>query len=103
MIGKATFFNAPDTVQQLLAVQMHEDETVCKNRAKQLKRLGRDIPLFKQDIWMDKSFSVMLGCVLAKFSQHEDLRQHLLSTGDFYIAESADYDDIWGSLHVHVS
>ena len=31
-----------------------------------------------------------------KFSQHEDLRERLLATGDRILAEASPYDLIWG-------
>lgn len=37
----------------------------------------------------------MFNCVLAKFSQHEDLKKILLGTGDKYLNEHAP-DRYWG-------
>ena len=97
MLEKAKRFDAVDTLWKLLAVRFDEDVGVCKERARELKRLGRDgVPGFDADVWMAERFSAMLRCVLAKFSQHEGLRRRLLSTGDLYIAESAHYDRVWG-------
>jgi N-glycosidase YbiA len=38
----------------------------------------------------------MRDVVLPKFSQHEELRQLLLSTGDAKIVEHTERDDYWG-------
>ncbi|QDU94018.1 NADAR domain-containing protein [Lignipirellula cremea] len=38
----------------------------------------------------------MREAVLAKFTQHEDLRELLLSTGDAKIVEHTENDDYWG-------
>ncbi|MBN6042186.1 NADAR family protein [Amycolatopsis sp. 195334CR] len=39
------------------------------------------------------------GCVdgnLAKFGQHEDLREFLLGTGERVLVEASPLDDVWG-------
>ena len=39
----------------------------------------------------------MRVAVLAKFTQHDDLREILLSTGDAKIVEHTENDDYWGN------
>ena len=97
MIEKAKRFDEPATVQRLLAIARHEDAAICNGRTAQMKDLGRNaIPQFDDEVWSSERFSAMLRCLLAKFSQHEDLAWKLLATGDRYIAESAKYDREWG-------
>lgn len=46
--------------------------------------------------WDSIKYSVMEECVLAKFVQHKDLRERLLSTGTEYIIEDSKIDYYWG-------
>lgn len=38
----------------------------------------------------------MLKCLQAKFAQHSDLREQLLSTGDSFLVEHTTKDKYWG-------
>jgi hypothetical protein len=59
-------------------------------------RLGRTPhPSYRPD-WDEVKDSVMLRAVRAKFTQHADLREILLSTGDAHIAEHTTIDSYWG-------
>jgi ribA/ribD-fused uncharacterized protein len=53
--------------------------------------------------WSGSKFARMRGVLLAKFSQHEDLRALLLSTGDARLVESATVDNevnrLWGEVN----
>ncbi len=40
--------------------------------------------------------NIMREAVMAKFSQHEDLKSLLLSTGDAHIIEHTENDAYWG-------
>lgn len=61
------------------------------------KRLGssRKAPIRKD--WEKVKESVMREVLQAKFTQNEDLRQLLLSTGTTSIVEAAPTDPYWGS------
>jgi len=58
------------------------------------KRRGRAVTL--RDDWEDVKVAVMREGLLAKFGQHAELRDLLLSTGDRGIHEDARYDAVWG-------
>lgn len=60
------------------------------------KRMGRSKkhPLRKD--WVAVRDAIMREAVLAKFTQHDDLRQVLLDTGDAKLVEHAPQDDYWG-------
>ena len=62
-------------------------------RAKQLGN-SRSKPL-RAD-WESVKDDVMRKAVLAKFTQHTDLRDILLSTGEAHLVEHAKYDAYWG-------
>jgi len=59
-------------------------------------RLGRSrkVPIRKD--WDSRKVNVMYEAVLAKFTQHEALRQMLLDTGDAKIVEHTENDRYWG-------
>jgi hypothetical protein len=46
--------------------------------------------------WDSKRDNVMLEAVRAKFSQHDDLKQLLLDTGDARLIEHTENDNYWG-------
>ena len=51
---------------------------------------------YRKDEWMDIRLDVMRQVVFAKFSQHIDLKEKLLATGDAYLSEHTDNDFFWG-------
>eukprot|EP01080_Neovahlkampfia_damariscottae_P006951 gene6951-11113_t len=59
------------------------------------KSLGnsRQLPLRKD--WEEVKEDFMFKAILAKFTQHEDLKQILLETNDLYLNEKAP-DSYWG-------
>jgi ribA/ribD-fused uncharacterized protein len=59
-------------------------------------RIGRsrNRPLRKE--WWSIRDSIMYEAVLAKFTQHVDLRETLLATGDATIVEHTEKDAYWG-------
>ena len=59
-------------------------------------RLGRDRKKKLRRDWESAKVGVMREAVLAKFSQHEELRELLLSTGSAKLVEHTENDDYWG-------
>lgn len=59
-------------------------------------RLGRDRAKKLRRDWESVKVSVMRETVLAKFSQHPELRASLLATGDALIVEHTERDAYWG-------
>lgn len=57
--------------------------------------LGQKVQSMRAD-WEDVKIDVMYDIVLAKFVQHHDLREKLLSTGDEEIVEDSPIDSFWG-------
>ncbi len=53
--------------------------------------------------WSTRKFARMRGVLVAKFSQHSDLREILLATGDARLVESATTDSpvnrLWGEVN----
>ena len=58
--------------------------------------LGRDRKRKIRRDWESVKVGIMSFAVLAKFTQHEELRTLLLSTGDAKIVERTDEDAFWG-------
>ena len=63
---------------------------------KKAKELGfsRNHPI--QSDWDTRRIEVMKTAVRAKFTQHEDLKELLLSTGDAILVEDSPKDVFWG-------
>ena len=59
-------------------------------------RIGRDRKRPLRRDWESVKDSIMREAVLAKFTQHADLREKLLGTGDAEIVEHTDRDSYWG-------
>ena len=77
------------------------DEAVAKNilstdDASKIKALGRQVSNYDEHIWNGIRQIVVYEGLLAKFSQNEDLKDRLISTGEAILAECAVKDLIWG-------
>jgi len=57
---------------------------------------GRDRKRKLKKNWESIKDNVMRDAVLAKFTQHEDLKALLLSTGDAKLIEHTENDSYWG-------
>jgi len=60
------------------------------------KALGREVAGFDEGEWSRHRFGIVVAGNLAKFGQHDDLRQFLRGTGDRVLVEAAPNDPIWG-------
>ena len=60
------------------------------------KALGRAVAGFDEGEWVRHRFEIVVAGTLAKFGQHDDLRQYLLGTGDRVLVEAAPNDRVWG-------
>ena len=62
----------------------------------QAKQLGRRVQL--RDNWEEIKYSVMKKGVLAKFTQHQTLKEALINTNDAILIEgNFHHDNIWGN------
>jgi ribA/ribD-fused uncharacterized protein len=59
-------------------------------------RLGRSRKVRMRPDWENVKDAIMREAVLAKFSQHDDLRAILLDTGDAILVEHTENDHYWG-------
>jgi ribA/ribD-fused uncharacterized protein len=59
-------------------------------------RMGRDRSKPLRRDWESAKVNVMMKALRAKFSQHADLRELLLETGDQMLVEHTTNDSYWG-------
>ncbi len=62
----------------------------------QAKKLGRTRSVPLRADWETVKDDIMRDAVLAKFSNHEDIKKRLLSTGKEKLVENAPRDYYWG-------
>lgn len=85
------FFQA----QKFAEVEYQEAIRQAKTPAKS-KGMGRTRKFRLRRDWESVKDAIMREAVLAKFTQHEDIRAVLLGTGDAKLVEHATNDDYWG-------
>jgi len=73
-----------------------EEKEMIKNlpTPKEAKFAGYHVTL--RPYWDDIKYNIMLVGLRAKFTQHEDLRMKLLSTGSSILHENSPWDIYWG-------
>jgi ribA/ribD-fused uncharacterized protein len=86
MASKALIFNDIETFQKIMC------ETVPFN----IKKLGRQVKNFNDDIWLKYRDKVLYDGLYAKFSQNDDLYKLLDSTDNRVLVEASPYDKIYG-------
>ena len=74
----------------------HQESIRRQKSAMIAARMGRDRKKKLRRDWESVKVSVMRKAVLAKFTQHDDIREVLLSTADAKIVEHTENDDYWG-------
>uniref|UniRef100_UPI004055E90B NADAR family protein n=1 Tax=Agathobacter sp. TaxID=2021311 RepID=UPI004055E90B len=79
--------------------EIREEILVCQE-PKTMKALGRKVRNFNEATWNKVKYSIVLNGNYEKFSQNEELREFLLSTGDDILVEASPFDAIWG---IHMS
>jgi ribA/ribD-fused uncharacterized protein len=81
---------------QKFAGTEHEEEVRLCKTAREAANLGRSRKLPLRRDWESVKEQVMLEVVRAKFTQHDDLKQVLLVTGDAKLVEHTENDSYWG-------
>lgn len=72
------------------------DKIVNTSDPKKQKAFGRLVKGFKDDVWNQHKFNIMVKGLYLKFTQNEDLKKQLLATGDKILVEGSPVDFIWG-------
>lgn len=60
------------------------------------KSLGRQVRGFDQATWEARRHDIVVAGSVAKFAQHDDLREFLLGTGERVLVEASPLDRVWG-------
>ena len=81
---------------QKFAGTEHEGEVRKAKSPMIAARLGRDRKKPLRRDWESVKVAIMREAVRAKFVQHAEIREILLSTGDAKIIEHTENDDYWG-------
>lgn len=89
------------TSEHYFQAQKFEDnrhqEAIRKTRSPMIAaRMGRDRKKPLRRDWESVKVAIMRKAVRAKFEQHDDIRQILLSTGDARLVEHTENDSYWG-------
>ncbi|MDJ1502300.1 NADAR family protein [Xanthocytophaga agilis] len=86
MAQKARLFNDKETLKKILIA----------NTPAEAKKLGREVRNFDPVIWDENKYAYVKEGNIYKFSQHPDLKEYLLNTGDRILVEASPVDRIWG-------
>lgn len=86
MAHKAMIFHDMETLQKIFKAQTPSEA----------KSLGRKVVGFNNKIWDDYKEHIMIDANVHKFSQNEEEKNYLLSTGNKILVEASPYDKIWG-------
>ena len=81
---------------QKFAGTAHEEAVRQCKKPSEAANLGRSRKLPLRRDWESVKDQVMLDAVRAKFTQHDVLKDLLLSTGDATLVEHTDRDSYWG-------
>jgi ribA/ribD-fused uncharacterized protein len=81
--------------QKFAGTDCAEEIRTSKSAAK-AKQLGRSRKYRLRRDWEQVKDAILREAVLAKFTQHEDIRAVLLGTGDAVLVEHTRTDDYWG-------
>lgn len=66
------------------------------NLMKDIKKMGRQVKDFDEEVWKQVRQEIMFKGLWAKFSQNKHMKKVLLSTKNKILAEAAPRDRIWG-------
>lgn len=86
MYHKALLFGDKHIGKEILSLQSPEE----------VKQAGRRVRGFDKDKWTACREQIVFDGNLLKYSQHQDLQQLLLETGNRQLVEASPEDRIWG-------
>jgi ribA/ribD-fused uncharacterized protein len=95
-----TFANSEQAMMYEKAKLMGDESSIAKilktTDPKKVKKLGREVKPWKEDLWKKHRLEIMTRVCLAKFKSNPTLTEKLKATGDKILVEASPYDDIWG-------
>jgi ribA/ribD-fused uncharacterized protein len=86
MAEKARLFGNDEVRARIIAAR-HPDEA---------KKLGRQVTSFDPQVWNEQKYELVQAGNCQKFSQHAQLKEYLLTTGNRVLVEASPVDAIWG-------
>ena len=96
-MGKKVWPTSEHYFQAMKFKDKAEQERIRKaNSPMQAARMGRHRKRTLRRDWESARVNVMREAVMAKFTQHDELRESLLATGDAKLIEHTAKDDYWG-------
>ncbi|MEJ2611786.1 MAG: NADAR family protein [Candidatus Thiodiazotropha sp.] len=72
------------------------DKILHSSNPGEAKLIGRKVLSFKQEVWEEKRFDIIVNGNLAKFSQNKKLGEFLTNTKERVLVEASPVDKIWG-------
>lgn len=105
-VNSITFSSMEQYMMYCKAICFHDDsiaaQILATDDVAEIKALGRLVKNYNDNHWSGVRQIAVYEGLCAKFSQNEDLKELLLSTGDAVLAECAVNDRIWGiGLSMH--
>ena len=100
MVNGTAFSSMEQYMMYKKAVCFHDKEIADKilmtDDVVEIKALGRLVANYNDNYWNGVRQIIVFEGLFAKFSQNEDLKSQLKTTGDKVLAECAVRDRIWG-------
>jgi len=94
MAEKARLFNDTKSLEKIMG---EKSSMIIKRLGRAVKnRNGEKWTSIDMKKWDDVRFDVVVRGNFAKFSQNDELKEYLLSTGDALLVEASPKDKIWG-------
>jgi ribA/ribD-fused uncharacterized protein len=81
---------------KLFGDQKHSEMVLQCNSPAEAKKIGRLVENFDAMRWDEHKYAFVKQGNYHKFSQHPDLKEFLLNTGDRVLVEASPVDNIWG-------
>ncbi|GAA4217428.1 NADAR domain-containing protein [Actinocatenispora rupis] len=86
MAGKARLFGDVEMLPRILAA----------TSPAQAKAFGGRVRGFVEEVWREHRSGIVTAANVAKFGQHDDLREYLLATRGRVLVEASPRDRVWG-------
>ncbi|XP_022087852.1 uncharacterized protein LOC110977748 [Acanthaster planci] len=94
------YVNAEQYMMHQKAVLFGDDEIaqeiLQEINPQSMKKLGRKVKGFDDEVWKDNRLSIVKKGSYAKFSQNPDLKRELLLTQGTVLVEASPRDTVWG-------
>jgi len=72
------------------------DNILNSNSQTEIKKCGRQVKNYNNEVWNNIRYNIMRQGLLLKFTQNDNLKIKLLNTGNKMLYEASQYDKIWG-------